>query len=106
MIIPFYFTDGNLKIEFKIILDGHSNNHANSILTVIPNYIDFGIETRYINKKLKKMATVYAQLINQYKFKQHIKFSAGFYRIIEEDQGIDQIEFVDLLIYKKSLCSH
>ena len=38
------------------------------------------------------MATIYARLINQKKFKYHILFSASFYKIIEEDQRCDEIE--------------
>ena len=38
------------------------------------------------------MATIYARLINQYKFKHHILFSASFYKINEEDQRSDEIE--------------
>ena len=40
------FFDENLKIVFKIFLESHNNNHANSILTITPVYPDFGIETR------------------------------------------------------------
>ena len=43
-------------------------------------YPDFGIGTRYITKILKEMATIHARLINQYKFKYHIFFSARFYK--------------------------
>ena len=45
--------DKKLKIGFKIPLESHNINHANSVLTIIQNYPDFGIETRYINKILK-----------------------------------------------------
>ena len=31
-------------------------------------YTDFIIETRYVIKILKEMATIYAGLLNQYKF--------------------------------------
>ena len=41
-------------------------------------YPEFGIETRYINKVLKEMATNYARLLNQYKFQYHMLFSASF----------------------------
>ena len=45
------------------------------------------------------MATIYARLINQYKFKYHILFSASFYKINEEDQRSDEIElFINLKI--------
>ena len=39
------------------------------------------------------MATIYARLINQYKFKYHILLSASFYKINEEDQRSDGIDF-------------
>ena len=38
------------------------------------------------------MATIYAWLINQYKFQYHILFSASFYKINEEDKRSDEIE--------------
>ena len=59
-----------------------------------PNFPDIGIETRYVNKILKKMATIYARLINRYKFKYHILFSESFYKNNEEDQRSDEIEFL------------
>ena len=36
------------------------------------------------------MANIYANLINQYKFKHHILFPASFYKINEEDQRSDE----------------
>ena len=45
------------------------------------------------------MATIYARIINEYKFKYHILFSASFYKINEEDQRSDEIElFINLNI--------
>ena len=45
------------------------------------------------------MATTYARLINQYKFKYNIIFSASFFTINEEDQMNDEIEiFINLNI--------
>ena len=38
------------------------------------------------------MATIYARIITQYKFKFHIIFSASFYKNNEEDQRSDEIE--------------
>ena len=38
------------------------------------------------------MATIYARLINQNKFKNHTLFSASFYKINEEDQKNNEIE--------------
>ena len=65
----YYFTDENLKIGFKINLDSHNINHSNSLLTTEPNFPCLGIETRYIDKIMNEMATIYARLVNHYKFK-------------------------------------
>ena len=69
MINPYYFTDRNLQVGFKINLDSHHINHSNSKLTITPNFKEFGIEVRYINKIMKELSIIYARLINQYKFK-------------------------------------
>ena len=50
MINPYYFTDRNLKVALKINLDSRHFNHANSNLTITSNYLEFGIEYRYIKK--------------------------------------------------------
>ena len=42
-----------------------SHIHAISILSFIPIYPVFETETRYLNKNLKEMATIYARLKNQ-----------------------------------------
>ena len=49
------------------------------------------------------MATIYAKLINQYKFKYHILFSASFYKINKEDQRSDEIELFNNLIINNNL---
>ena len=101
MINPYYFIDDNLKIGFKIKLNSHNISHASSLLTFTPSFPDMGFETRYFNKILKEMATVYAGLINQYKLKYHMLFSASFYKINEQDQRSDEIElFINLNINK------
>ena len=92
MINPYYFIDKNLKIGFKINLESHNFSHANSILTIIPKFPEFGIEFRYINKIVKELSVIYARLIYQYKFKYHTLFSASFYKINEEDQRNNEIE--------------
>ena len=89
---PEYFIDENIKIVFKINLESHNNNLANSLLDIVPKFPDIGIETGYIIKSLMEMATIYARLINQYKFKYHIFFSATFFKINEEGQRSDEIE--------------
>ena len=92
MINPFYFIEENLKNGFKINLESHNISHANSILTITPNFPEFGIEFRYINKIIKELSIIYARLINQYKFKYQTIFSASFYKINEEDQRKNEIE--------------
>ena len=92
MINPYYFIDENLKIGFKINLESHNIFHANSILTITPNFPEFGIEFRYINKIMKELSVIYARLINQYKFNYHTIFSASFYKINEEGQRYNEIE--------------
>ena len=62
---PYYFIDENLRIGFKIYLESQIIKYANSLLYIEPNFPDIGIETRYINKILKEMATIYARLKNQ-----------------------------------------
>ena len=59
MINPFYFIDENLIIGFKNNLESHNFSHANSILTNTPNFPDFGIEFRYINKIVKELSVIY-----------------------------------------------
>ena len=97
MINPYCFIDEKSKIGFKIILESHNISHANYLLKNIPNFPDAGIETRYGNKILKQVATIYARLINQYKFKYHILFSASFFKINEEDQRSDEIDLFNNL---------
>ena len=89
---PYFFFEENLKIGFKINLESHNNSHANSILTVTPNFPEFGTECRYIKKIMEKMSGNYARLINQFKFKDETIFSASFYKINEEDQRNNEIE--------------
>ena len=92
MVNPYYFIDKNLKIGFKIILESHNFSHANSILSILPKFPEYGIGFRYINKIVKELSGIYARLINQSKFKYHTLFSASFYRINEKDQRNNEIE--------------
>ena len=68
MIIFLNFTDRSLQVRFNNILDSNLNNHDNSESIIKLNFSDFGIEFRYINKILEESATIYARIINQYKF--------------------------------------
>ena len=97
MINPYYFTDRNLKVGFKINLDSHNINHANSKINITPNFKEFGIEVRYINKIMKELSIIYARLINQYKFKYQVVFSARFDKQNEDNQILDETElFINL----------
>ena len=53
MINPFYFTDENLKIDFKIILDSHDLNHAISLSTIEPNFPVLELKQDILTKSLK-----------------------------------------------------
>ena len=97
MLNLFYFTDRHLKVGFKIVLDSHHINHANSKLTNTPNYPEFGIEVRYINKILKELFVIYARLKNQYKFKHETVFSAIFDKQNEDNQVVDETELFNNL---------
>ena len=103
MFISFYFVDENLKYGFKINLESRKIIHAKSLLNIEPIFPDIGIETRYVNKILKEMVTIYARLINNFKFKNHILFSASFYSINEQDQRSDQIELFNKLNINNTL---
>ena len=94
MINPYYFTDRSLKVGFKINLDTHHINHASSTLTITPNYPEFGIEVRYINKIIKELSVIYARLINQDKFKYQTVFSARFDKQDEDNQVLDETELI------------
>ena len=93
IIYSYYFTDRNLKVGFKINLDNHHINHANSKLTILPNYPEFGIYIRYINKIVKELSGIYARLINQYIFRYQTLFSARFDKQNEDNQVLDETEF-------------
>ena len=66
---PYYFFDENLKSRFEINLENHKINHSNTLSNIIRNFSVIGIETRFINIFLEEMATIFARLINHYKFK-------------------------------------
>ena len=96
---PYYLIDENIKIGCKINLESHNINHTISILTITPNFPEFGIEFRYINKILKELSVIYARLLNQYKLNNHTLFSASFHKINEEDQRYNEIElYINLTI--------
>ena len=80
-------------------MESHHINHTNSKLIIKPNYPEFGIEVRYINKFVKDLSVIYARLINQYKFKYQTVFSARFDKQNEDNQVLDETElFINLII--------
>ena len=89
---PYYFTDRNLNVGYKKNLGSHHINHANSKLTITPNYPEFGIEVRCINKIIKELSINYARLINQYKCEYQTVFSARFHKQDEENRALDETE--------------
>ena len=99
MINPYYFTDKNSRVGFKINLDSHNLHHTISKLNITPNHPEFGIEVHYINKNIKELAVVYARLINQNKFKYQTVFSEKFDKQDEDNQVLDERElFINLNI--------
>ena len=56
-----------LQFGFNITLESQHINHANSIGNIKPNYPEFGIKVRYINKIKKDLSLFDARLMNQYK---------------------------------------
>ena len=88
-----------LQVGFNITLKGHHINHANSKLTIKPNYPEFGIEVRYNIEIFSDLSALYAALTNQYKFKYQTVFSARFDKQDEYKQVLDETKiFIDLII--------
>ena len=97
MINPFFFTDRSLKLGFDIKLDSHHNNHTNSKLNIKPKKKKIGIEIRYFNEILKKMATIFGKFLNQNKYKYQTVFSARFDEKNEANEMLDELEsFINL----------
>ena len=99
MINPYYFSDRNLKVAYKINLDSHHINHLNSKVTITSNFENTGIEFRFINKIMREMSIIYSRLINQYKFTYQTVFSARFDKQGEDGLLLDETElFINLNI--------
>ena len=92
-----------MKLGFKINLDSHHINHANSKLTITPNYPELGIEVRYNIKIVKEVSVIYARLINQYKFRYQKVFSARFDKQDEDNQVLDKTELFIILNINNNL---
>ena len=99
MINPYYFSDRNLKVAYKINLDSHHTNHLNSKLSSTSDFENTGKEFRFINNIMREMSIIYAGLINQYKFRYQTVFSARFDKQDEDDQLLDETElFININI--------
>ena len=94
MINPYYFIDESFKNGFKNNLESHNISHANSILNILPNFSEFGIEFSYINKIIKELSVIYAKLINQYIFKYHTLFSASFLKLMKRIREIMKLNYI------------
>ena len=103
MINPYYFTDGNLKVAYKINLDSHNLNHTNSKLTITPTFPEFGIEFGFIIKIMKELSVIYARIINQYIFRYQSVFSARFHKRDEDYQLLDETELIINLNFNQNL---
>ena len=96
---PYYFTNRALQVGFKINLDSHHINHANSKLTILPNYPEFGIQLRYIKKIKKELEMIHARILNRYKFKFQTVFSVSFDKQDEDYQLLVETElFINLSV--------
>ena len=94
---PHYFTEKALQLGFNLSLDSLHINHSNSNTNIKPIFPEFGIEFRYTNKVLKEMATVYARIKNQNKFKNQTIFPLRFGKRKGENQVLDETEmFINL----------
>ena len=94
---PYFFTDRNMVVGFKVNLDTHLINHANSKLSFTAIYPEFRVEVRYFNEIRKELSVFYARLMNQYKFKCQIVFSARFDKQDEDNQFLDETELFNNL---------
>ena len=92
MINPYYFTDRALRVGFKIALESHPINHANSKKVIKPNYTKFGTEVRYNKKIIGELSVIYARLIIQYIFKDQLTFLAIFDKQDEDNQVLDETD--------------
>ena len=99
MLNPYFFSDSNLKVAYKINLDSHHINHLNYKLTITSIFENAGIEFRFINKIMREMSIIYARLINQDKFRYQVVFLGRFDKQDEDGQLLDETElFINLNI--------
>ena len=87
---PNYFSDRILNTASNINQNSHHNNHLNSNITTEQYFLDF--KKNYVNEILKKLATIYARLMNHYEFNCQLRFSMRFDEQDEDDQVLDEVE--------------
>ena len=85
--IEYKFTDNILSTAYDITVDKHHKKNLNSQITITSKFDNTGIEMYYINEIFKEMSQIYANFINQYKFKYQLSFMLLFYKF-EEDGDI------------------
>ena len=85
--IEYKFTDDILNKIYDITVDRHHKKDLNSQITITSKFDNTGIEMYYTDEIFKEMAHIYAQYINQYKFKYQLSFMLLFYKF-EEDGDI------------------
>ena len=76
MINPYYFSR-RYEPQYEVNLDQHHPKHLNTKTTPKSKY-NLGVELIDLNKIFKEMSTIYARLIEQYKFKYQVVFSVFF----------------------------
>ena len=84
MLNPYYFKDQSFYDFLKINLDSHHINHLNSKITISSTAQPSHIDKIVINRIVNEMATIYAKLISQFKFKYQCTFLARFDK---QDEG-------------------
>ena len=85
--IEYKFTDDVLNKIYDITVDRHHKKDLNSQITVTSKFDNMGIEMYHIDEIFKEMVHIYAEYINQYKFKYQLSFMLLFYKF-EEDGDI------------------
>ena len=99
MINPYYFSERNLKVAYKINLDSPHINHLNSKITITSNFQDTGIKFPFNNKIMREMSIIYARSINQYKSRYQVVILGRFDKQDEDGQILDETElFINLNI--------
>ena len=82
------FTDNIIDMAYDLTVDRHHKRDLNSQITITSKLDNlFGIEMYYINDMITEMAHIYANFINQYKFKYQLSFMLLFNKF-EEDGDI------------------